>query len=133
MYEDAKCTSRVLRTYVSIRSSYSSIRSSYPDALRFLCVHLKNRSTYVTGPICRTCNRDVCTAYLSYLLRMCGVSSILVSYLRRISDIRVAYLAYQWRMCYVCATYVSLLWSMCDVLGVLGIFVVFRENLNASI
>ena len=56
---------------------------------------------------------------------MCGVSSTLLSYLRRISDVRVAYLAYQWRMCYVCATYVtyvSLLWSMCDVLGILGIF-----------
>ena len=53
---------------------------------------------------------------------MCGVSSTLLSYLRRISDVRVKYLAYQWRMCYVCATYVSLLWSMCDVLGVLGIF-----------
>ena len=53
---------------------------------------------------------------------MCGVSSTLLSYLRRISNERVAYLAYQWRMCYVCAKYVSLLWSMCDVLGVLGIF-----------
>ena len=53
---------------------------------------------------------------------MCGVSSTLLSYLRRISDVRVAYLAYQWHMCYVYATYVSLLWSMCDVLGVLGIF-----------
>ena len=53
---------------------------------------------------------------------MCGVSSILLSYLRRISDVHVAYLAYQWRMCYVCATYVSLLRSVCDVLGVLGIF-----------
>ena len=53
---------------------------------------------------------------------MCGVSSNVFSYLRRISDVRVAYLAYQWRMCYVCATFVSLLWSMCDVLGVLGIF-----------
>ena len=49
---------------------------------------------------------------------MCGVSSNVFSYLRRISDVRVAYLAYQWRMCYVCATFVSLLWSMCDVLGV---------------
>ena len=61
---------------------------------------------------------------------MCGVSSTLLSYLRRISDVRVAYLAYQWRMCYVCATYVSLLWSMCDVLGVLGIFCgIPRESL----
>ena len=54
--------------------------------------------------------------------RMCGVSSTLVSYLRRISDVRVAYLAYQWRMCYVCDAYVSLLWSMCGVLEVLEIF-----------
>ena len=49
---------------------------------------------------------------------MCGVSSTLLSYLRRISDVLVAYLAYQWRMCYVCATYVSLLRCMCDVLGI---------------
>ena len=61
---------------------------------------------------------------------MCGVSSTLLSYLRRISDVRVAYFAYQWRMCYECATYVSLLWSMCDVLGVLGIFCgIPRESL----
>ena len=56
-YQDTKGTSRVRRTYVSIRSSYSSIRSSYSsyaEVLRFLCVHLKIRSTYVTGPIRRT-------------------------------------------------------------------------------
>ena len=67
---------------------------------------------------------------------MCGVSSTLLSYLRRISDVRVAYLAYQWRMCYmyVCATYVSLLWSMCDVLGLLGIFCgIPREYINVFI
>ena len=59
-----------------------------------------------------------------------GVSSTLLSYLRRISDVRVAYLAYQWRMCYVCVTYVSLLWSMCDVLWVLGTFCgIPRESL----
>ena len=66
--------------------------------------------------------RDVCTAYLSYLLHLCGVSSTLFSILRRISDVRVAYLAYQWRMCYVCSMYVSLLWDRCDALGVLGSF-----------
>ena len=56
-YQDTKGTSRVRRTYVSIRSSYSSIRSSYSsyaEVLRFLCVHLKIRSTYVAGPIRRT-------------------------------------------------------------------------------
>ena len=43
--------------HVGIRSSYSSIRgsySSYAEVLRFLCVHLKIRSTYVAGPIRHT-------------------------------------------------------------------------------
>ena len=56
-YRDTKGTSHVRRRYVGIRSSYSSIRSSYSSyakVLRFLCVHLKIRSTYVTGPIRRT-------------------------------------------------------------------------------
>ena len=70
--------------------------------------HTIIRHTYVAVYMPR--NRDVCAVYLSYLLRtdMCGVSSTLFSYLRRISDVRVAYLSYQWRMCYVCATFVSL-------------------------
>ena len=53
-YRDTKGTSHVRRRYVGIRSSYSSIRSSYSsyaEVLRFLCVHLKIRSTYVAGPI----------------------------------------------------------------------------------
>ena len=77
------------------------------------------RHTYVAVNMPR--NHDVCTAYLSYLLRRCDVCVAyprLLSYLRRISDVCVAHLAYQWRMCYVCAAYVSLLWSMCDVLGI---------------
>ena len=53
-YQDTKGTSRVRRTYASIRSSYSSIRSTYAEVLRFLCVRLKIRSTYVAGPIRRT-------------------------------------------------------------------------------
>ena len=56
-YRDTKGTSHVRRRYVGIRSSYSSIRSSYSsyaEVLRFLCVHLKIRSTYVAGPIRRT-------------------------------------------------------------------------------
>ena len=57
-YRDTKGTSHVRRRYVGIRCSYSSIRSSYSsyaEVLRFLCVHLKIRSTYVAGPIRRTC------------------------------------------------------------------------------
>ena len=56
-YRGTKGTSHVRRRYVGIRSSYSSIRSlysSYAEVLRFLCVHLKIRSTYVAGPIRRT-------------------------------------------------------------------------------
>ena len=56
-YRDTKGTSHVRRRYVGIRSSYSSIRSSYfsyAEVLRFLCVHLKIRSTHVAGPIRRT-------------------------------------------------------------------------------
>ena len=56
-YRDTKGTSHVRRRYVGIRSSYSSIRSSYSsyaEVLRFLCVHLKFRNTYVAGPIRRT-------------------------------------------------------------------------------
>ena len=44
-YQDTKGTSRIRRTYVSIRSSYSSIRCSYfsyAEVLRFLMCALKN-------------------------------------------------------------------------------------------
>ena len=62
-------TSRVRRTYVSIRSSYSSTRSSYSsyaELLRFLCVHLKIRSTYLAGPIRRTY-----VTHTSYIRKQC--------------------------------------------------------------
>ena len=67
-------------------------------------------------------NRDVCTAYLSYLLRTCDVC---VAYPRLSFRIYGVSATYVWRISRingVCATYVSLLWSKCDVLGVLGIF-----------
>ena len=154
-----KGTSHVRRRYVGIRSSYSSIRSSYSsyaEVLRFLCVHLKIRSTYVAGPIRRTyvthtCyirkqrgryvvdtyfillirhtyvavkmprNRDVCTAYLSYLLRMCdvcvayprmsfriyGVSATYVWRISRINGVSATctYVLRSFRYCGVCMTY----------------------------
>ena len=67
-------------------------------------------------------NRDVCTAYLSYLLRTCDVC---VAYPRLSFRIYGVSATYVWRISRingVCATYVSLLRSMCDVLRVLGIF-----------
>ena len=75
-------------------------------------------------------NRNVCTAYLSYLLctRDVCVAYPLLSF--RIYGVSATYVWRISRINCVCATYVSLLWSMCDVLGVLGIFCgIPRESL----
>ena len=78
-------------------------------------------------------NRDVCTVYLSYLLRMCDVCVAYPLLSFRIYGVSATYVWRISRINGICATYVLLLWSMCDVLEVLGIFVAFQENLNASI
>ena len=60
-YHDTKGTSRVRRTYVSIRSSYSSIPSSYSsyaEVLRFLCVHLIVLSHYRVSTHVSTAYQD---------------------------------------------------------------------------
>ena len=50
---------------------------------------------------------------------MCGVSSNVFSYLRRISDVRAAYLAYQWRMCYVRFATVEYVWRIRSIMNIL--------------
>ena len=75
-----------------------------------------------TFPFCYVC-----------VASMCGVSSTLFSYLRRISDVCVAKIANQRRMC---CTYVLPMFHCCGVrltyLEYWEYFVAFQENLNAS-